>query len=49
MFLIDQNSKEEITENEEEFSLTQFNNRRKVLKIITKEYEKDEEEPPLKR
>ena len=51
MFLIDQKSKDEIKskDNKEDFTLTQCNNKKKVLKIITKEYEKDPEEPKAKR
>lgn len=52
MFLIDQRSKEEIKskDNKEDFTLTQCNSKKKVLKIIQKEYDvKDPLEPKAKR
>ena len=41
MFLIDQRSKDEIKSkgNKEDFTLTQCNNKKKVLKIIQREFE----------
>ena len=50
MFLIDQNSKDEVQNknNSQNFSLTQFNNKKKVIKILEKQYA-DFEEPPQKR